>query len=165
MTDEIDPVEVNERYQRKRSELQELRRTVHATAFDEVARFPVEDLVRTLRTYHDRVTGDLLAFVANDFGMPVAFRPNRLDKPVQDRVRVEILERKYQQDEKLNAIREAIVEDVRIHKALVAAIDGDEIRYHLPGVTNGATNFITVREGVGLVDFCTNGNQKNCLVY
>ena len=45
---------------------------------------------------------------------------------------------------------------------LVAELD-DGVRYHLPEGTSEATNFLTVRETVGLVDYTTNGAQADGL--
>lgn len=165
MSEDVDPIDINRRYQKNRQEIQRLRKEAHATSFDEIARFPVEGLLEVLREHDGRLDGDLIAFVANDFGMPIAFRPEGVEKERQNEVRLEILEEKYKSDDRMNTIREEIVDDVKIHKALVSLVNGDEIRYHLPGSTRGETNFVTVREAVGLVDFTTNANQHNCLQY
>lgn len=180
MTDEIDPTEMNEAYQEHRRALQRLRSRVHDTAFDRVARFPLGKIARMLRTYNERVDGDLVVFVANDFGMPVAYRPTGVPKQRQNEIRTELLAEKYKSDDRLDEIRKQLTTETKVHKALVGAIGDEEIRYHLPGVgsvgnevvdrddpeaATSATNFLTVREGVGLVDFCTNADQQNCIEY
>lgn len=165
MSDEIDPVAANEQYRECRQELRRLRRRVGEQAFDEVARFDETAVRDSVATHDEEIDGRLVVFVANDFGMPVAYRPSSLPIEAQNVVRERILDVKYDRDDGLNAIRKDLTDRTRIHKALVCSIGEESIDYHLPGAATGKTNFLTVREAVGLVDFCTNGSQTNTIVY
>lgn len=46
---------------------------------------------RDLRRLNETVEGDLIVFVANDFGRPRAYRPQGVDKRVQNDVREALL--------------------------------------------------------------------------
>jgi hypothetical protein len=113
----------------------------------------------------DRVSGDLIAFVANDFGKPMAFRPEDLELAAQNDVRRAILQRKYDgTNDDLNGIRrDLLAEHPNVHKALLAAHSEEGVRYHLPEGSTGGTNFLTVREMVGLIDYTTNSFQSDGL--
>lgn len=103
-------------------------------------------------------------FAANDFGYPVALRPARTSIDVQEAVRVEILQEKYKDSPELDTVRQQLLDaDDRIHKALVVHHNDGSIDYHLPGGRNENTNFITVREAVGLLDYVTNSAQREGL--
>jgi hypothetical protein len=122
------------------------------------------DAVRDdVRRWNRTVSGDLIVFVANDFGLPKAYRPRNLDKGVQDEIRQAVLQNKYDDtNEDLNEIRrELLDEHPGIHKVIVAEYENGEPRYHLPEGSNETTNFITVREMTGLIDYTTNSFQSN----
>lgn len=114
---------------------------------------------------NDAVRGDLIAFVANDFGKPMAFRPEGVELDVQDEIRRAILQRKYDgTNDDLNGIRrDLLAEHPNAHKVLVAEYSAEAIRYHLPEGSTEETNFLTVREMVGLVDYTTNSFQSDGL--
>jgi hypothetical protein len=119
----------------------------------------------SLREHADRIEGNLLAFVANDFGYPRAYRPEGLDRAVQGRVREAILERKYDAtNDDLDAIRRDLLDaHPGVHKAIIAESRDGAVRYQLPEGSNRSTNFLTVREMVGLVDYTTNSHQQDGL--
>lgn len=151
--------DANEKYKLLREEMTRLRR--EGTAFDRDA------VVETIRDLSNFVDGHLVVFPANDFGLPLAIRPAELGRGAQDEVRQEILAEKYSrrgETEDLNEIRENLLEEhPAIHKVLVCEYTEVEIRYHLPGGRHENTNFLTVREAVGLVDYTTNSNQAEGL--
>ena len=97
-----------------------------------------------------------MVFVANDFGRPRAYRPQGVD--VQNEIQEAILQNKYDDTNKdLNAIRrELLAEHPTIHKAIITDHSERTIRYHLPEGSNKTTNFVTVREMVGLINYTTN---------
>jgi len=117
----------HEKYDSLRAEMARLRGEAHES--DDGELFDRDEIAAALRSLDDALDGDLIAFVANDFGLPVAFRPDSVPA---------------------------------VHKVIVADY-GEEIRYHLPEGSNGATNFLTVWEMVGLVDYTTNSAQRDGL--
>lgn len=124
------------------------------------------DAVRSdVRRLNDTVNGELIVFVANDFGLPRAYRPSGVEAAVQDEIRQAVLRNKYDDtNEDLDEIRrELLNEHPGIHKAVVAEYSDENIRYHLPEGSNETTNFITVREMVGLIDYTTNSFQSDGL--
>ncbi|HKL29695.1 MAG TPA: hypothetical protein VJ898_10570, partial [Natrialbaceae archaeon] len=127
--------------------------------------FDPEAVAETIREASRDVEGDLLVFVANDFGFPAAFRPEGTDRAIQNDVRLGILERKYDDEAAdLQSIRDDLLDaHPGIHKAIVAEYTGDDVRYFLPAGQNETTNFLTVREMVGLVDYTTNSAQADDL--
>lgn len=151
---------LNEKYGILREEITRLRGRREDIEF-----FDREAVAETIRELDELVAGDLIVFVANDFGRPVAYRPEGTPIASQNRIREAILERKYDDThEDLNDIRESLLDaHDGIHKAIVAVTEDDVIRYHLPEGSNTTTNFITVREMVGLVDYTTNSDQKDAL--
>lgn len=63
-------------------------------------------------------------------------------------------------------IRRTILEvDPWVHQVLVARHDGDRIDYHLPRGWRTNTEFPTVREALGLVDYIPNGHQREVMLY
>lgn len=151
--------DLNEKYSLLRDEMAMLRN--EAGSRD---RFDRKEVAQTIRELDDQITGNLVVFTANDFGLPVAFRPKNLDRAVQNKIRQSLLEKKYSQHEDLNEIRQKLLaEHPSIHKAIVAESSGDRVRYHLPEGSKTNTNFLTVREMVGLVDWTTNSCQKEGL--
>lgn len=161
--------DLNERYGLLRSEISRLRNTLVSryTEDDEFDASAVEEyydpdaVAETIRDASHEVAGDLLVFVANDFGFPAAFRPAGSDRSLQDDVRRGILEDKYDDAASdLQSIRDDLLATHSgIHKAIVAEHTGDSVRYFLPEGSNETTNFVTVREMVGLVDYTTNSAQ------
>lgn len=152
--------DLNEKYRVLRREMARLRgRREKIEFFDETA---VGEDVRRL---NETVDGDLLVFVANDFGRPRAYRPSEMSRGVQDEVRQAILQDKYDDtNEDLDDIRRELLDaHPGIHKAIVATYSEDEIRYHLPEGASESTNFLTVREMVGLIDYTTNSSQADGL--
>jgi len=119
----------------------------------------------TVARLNEGIEGELIAFVANDFGLPVAYRPDSGGIEAQDAVRRAILEGKYDDSTPdLADVREGLPDGhPGIHKAIVAVFEGCAVRYHLPEGSNRTTNFLTVREMVGLIDYTTNGFQNEGL--
>ena len=125
-----------------------------------------EDAVRSdVSRSNETVDGELIVFVANDFGRPRAYRPSGVAKDVQDEIRQAVLQNKYDDtNEDLNEIRRELLDGhPGVHKVVVAEYSEENIRYHLPEGSNQTTNFVTVREMVGLIDYTTNSFQSNGL--
>ena len=152
----------NEKYRLLRSEMARLR-----GQRDEIEYFDEEAVRSDIRRLNETVAGDLVVFVANDFGRPRAYRPSGVEKSVQDELRQAVLQNKYDDShEDLNEIRRGLLDDhPGIHKVIVAEHSHEDSRYHLPEGSNETTNFITVREMVGLIDYTTNSFQSNGLSY
>jgi|GEM_PF-3202221 len=150
----------NRKYSLLRAEITRLR-----GRRDEIEFFDSAAVAETIRRLNRTVDGDLVVFAANDFGMPRAYRPADLSRDVQDEIRRAILQHKYDDsNEQLNTIRrELLTEHPAIHKAIVAAYAPNDVSYHLPEGSNETTNFVTVREMVGLVDYTTNSFQHDGL--
>lgn len=150
----------NERYRLLRTELSRLR----GDADFETDVFDSDEVGETLAVQGDDLDGDLLAFVANDFGLPVAFRPEGTSREALRDVRRAILTGKYERHDDLNEVREAILDaHPRVHKVVVAEHGPRQLRYHLPEGSTEDTAFLTVREMVGLVDYTTNSVQREGL--
>jgi hypothetical protein len=128
---------------------------------DRIERFEDDEVEETLRGLDERLEGHLIAFVANDFGYPAAFRPEGIDRGIQNEVREAILRNKYDDsNDDLAEIRRRLLEaHPAIHKAILVEYRDGTLRYHLPEGSNPTTNFLTVREMVGLVDYTTNSAQ------
>lgn len=128
---------------------------------EQIEFFDRDEVGETVRKLNEQVHGNLFVFVANDFGQPMAYRPKGAGFELQDAVRRAILEGKYDDSHsELINVRDTILDThPEIHKVIVAEIDGSEVRYHLPEGSNETTNFLTVREMVGLVDYTTNSDQ------
>lgn len=150
----------NQKYKLLRAEITRLRGRRDSIEF-----FDEEAVGRDVREWNGTVNGELIVFVANDFGLPKAYRPRGVEKDVQDDVRRAILRDKYDEtNEDLNEIRRALLDaHPGIHNVIVAEYSDEEIRYHLPEGSNRTTNFVTVREMVGLVDYTTNSFQSDGL--
>lgn len=150
----------NERYALLRQEMTRLREAGQSADL-----FDREAVAETVGRLNDEVEADLVVFVANDFGLPMAYRPEAAGVELQDAVRRAILERKYDDtNDDLAALREELLDaHPGVHKAIVAALDGCALRYHLPEGSSENTNFLTVREMVGLVDYTTNSAQRDGL--
>lgn len=154
-TDDID-----RKYRLLRAEMARLR-----GRRDEIEFFDVDAVGADVRRLNETVDGDLVVFVANDFGLPRAYRPTGTPVGGQDEIRQAILRDKYDDtNEDLDEIRRELLDaHPRVHKAIVATSTEDEIKYHLPEGSNDTTNFLTVREMVGLVDYTTNSSQADGL--
>lgn len=150
----------NQRYNLLRAEMARLR-----GQRDRVEYFDEDAVARAVREFDETVDGDLLVFVANDFGRPRAYRPSGVERAAQNEVRQAILRDKYDDTNgDLNDIRrELLSEHPGIHKAIVVEHAEETIRYHLPEGSNDTTNFLTVREMVGLIDYTTNSFQRDGL--
>lgn len=160
MNDYADTDDLNEKYGHLRAQMADLRgRRDDIEYFDEHA---VED---DIRQYSDTVDGTLIVFVANDFGRPRAYRPSDVDRDAQNDIRKALLRNKYDDtNDDLDQIRTQLLDDhPGIHKIIVAEYSDDQIKYHLPESSNHTTNFITVREMVGLIDYTTNSFQNDGL--
>jgi len=165
--------DANEQYRSLRAELTRLRNDLFDRYFEDgefdPARveefFDPDEVAETVRELAEAVDGHLLVFVANDFGFPIALRPEGTDRSLQNDVREGILENKYDdENEGLRSLRDELLDrHPGIHKAIVAEHDGESVRYHLPEGSNSTTNFLTVREMVGLVDYTTNSSQREDL--
>lgn len=150
--------DLNERYKILLNELTELRDEADASEF-----YDEDEVAETVSDLNGRSEGELIAFVANDFGCPRAFRPEEVPEERQQEVRQAILESKYddEQDD-LNELRRELLEvHPDAHKAIVVEVRDGDVRYHLPEGSNDTTNFVTVREMVGLVDWTTNSYQSD----
>jgi len=148
----------NQKYSLLRAEITGLR-----GRRDEIEFFDSKAVRGDLRRRNETFDGDLVVFVANDFGRPRAYRPQGVDVDVQNEVREAILQNKYDDtNEELNAVRrDLLTEHPAIHKAIITEYAEGTSRYHLPEGSNETTNFITVREMVGLVDYTTNSFQRD----
>lgn len=156
--------DVNAKYRMLRQEATRLRQ--RAVRPDDVKFTDDSAVMDVIRTCNDRIEGTLLVFAANDFGWPVAFRPEGTHERLQEDVRRELLREKYKSDSELDRIRKSVLDaDPRIHQALVARHDGDRVDYHLPGGWRTNTEFLTVREALGLIDYITNGHQREAILY
>lgn len=153
-------VDLNQKYSLLRAEITKLR-----GRRDDIQFFDSEAVRSDLRHLNETVVGDLIVFIANDFGQPRAYRPQSVAIDVQNEIRRAILQNKYDDtNEDLNAIRrELLAEHPAIHKAIVAERHEGTNRYHLPEGSNETTNFVTVREMVGLIDYTTNSFQSDGL--
>lgn len=163
MEEYADSDDLNEKYDILRSEIARLR-----GRRDDIEFFDSDAVRAHVKDLNETVAGDLVAFVANDFGRPRAYRPTDVPLDAQDEIRRAILQNKYDEtNDDLNTIRQELLADhPAIHKAIVAVYsegEEDDIRYHLPEGSNQTTNFITVREMVGLVDYTTNSFQSDGL--
>lgn len=164
MTDWIeeyaDADDPNRKYRLLRSEMTRLR-----GRRDDAEFFDPDAVRRDVRRLNGTVDGELLVFAANDFGLPRAFRPAGVPKGAQDEIRQAVLRNKYDDaNEDLDEIRRELLEEhPGVHKLVVAAYSDGTVRYHLPEGSNDATNFLTVREMVGLVDYTTNSSQSDGL--
>lgn len=152
--------DLNRKYAMLREEITRLR-----GRRDDIDFFDVDAVRSTVRRLDESLDGDLLVFLANDFGLPQAYRPSHLPQDVQDDVRTSILEGKYDDsNEDLDEIRRELLDDHPcVHKAIVAAHDDGDVRYYLPEGSNHTTNFVTVREMVGLVDYTTHSFQADSM--
>lgn len=132
---------------------------------DQIEFFDRDDVAETVAELDSEVPGRLFVFVANDFGRPVAYRPAGAGFGLQDAVRRAILDGKYDGNQSdLDELRQILLNrHPEIHKVIVAEVDGSSVRYHLPEGSNQTTNFLTVREMVGLVDYTTNSDQREGL--
>lgn len=150
----------NRKYELLRAEITRLR-----GQRDDIEFFDEDAVRRDVRRMNGTVPGELIVFVANDFGMPRAYRPTGVEKDAQDDVRQAVLRNKYDDtNEDLDEIRRALLaEHPGIHKIVVAEFSDETIRYHLPEGSNETTNFVTVREMVGLIDYTTNSSQSDGL--
>lgn len=148
---------VDDRYRLLRLEAKRLRAEASDTDFRDN-----EEIHGILREWNAEVEGVLLAFLANDFGWPVAFRPEGTDAAIQDEVRRTILDGKYSpqpEDAALEEIQTQLLDaDERVHKGLVAVVDGEGVDYFLPEGKQEASSFLTVREPLGLIDWTTNSS-------
>lgn len=148
--------DLNEKYRILREEVRELRDKAEISD-----RFHPDDPKDTIRQLSDRVDGHLLVFAANDFGRPVAYRPEGVEIEAQNEIRLTLLDRKYDEHEDLNELRRELLDaHPKIHKAIIAEYRDGNIRYHLPEGSNETANFITVREMVGLVDWTTHNGAS-----
>ncbi len=150
----------NEKYRALRAEITRLRRDAHR---DE--RFDPDEVTETVRRLSDSLDGYLIVFAANDFALPVSFRPGKIERQLLNEIRTAILANKYDaSNPDLDDIRcELLDVHPRIHKAIVAEYRDGDVRYYLPEGSNESTNFITVREMVGLVDYTMNSFQRDGL--
>jgi hypothetical protein len=124
--------------------------------------FDPDEVATELRGLDETLDGDLLAFVANDFGRPVAFRPASVPRTAQEEIRHGILQQKYDAHDDLDEIRRTLLDAFpTVHKAIIAEHREESLRYHLPEGSRETTNFLTVREMVGLVDYTTNSAQAD----
>lgn len=150
--------DLNQKYRLLRAEMTHLR-----GQRDNIEFFDIDAVSSDVRRLNDTVSGELIVFVANDFGLPVAYRPESVEVKAQDKIRQAVLQAKYDDtNDDLNDIRRELLREYpSIHKVIVAEYSDEDIRYHLPEGSNETTNFITVREMVGLIDYTTNSFQSN----
>lgn len=152
--------DLNQKYRSLREEITRLR-----GQRDDIEFFDPDTVGSDIQRLNDRVDGDLIVFAANDFGQPRAYRPSGVEIEVQNEIRRAILQNKYDgTNEDLNEIRSELLDKYpAIHKVIVAEHSGQHVRYHLPEGSNETTNFLTVREMVGLIDYTTNSFQSDGL--
>lgn len=152
--------DLNQRYGLLREEMTRLRGQRNDIEF-----FDADAVGSDIRRSNGEVDGDLIVFAANDFGQPRAYRPEGLEIDVQNEIRRAILQNKYDgTNEDLNEIRSDLLEKhPAIHKVIVAERSEQQVRYHLPEGSNETTNFLTVREMAGLIDYTTNSFQSDGL--
>lgn len=152
--------DLNEKYSLLRREITRLR-----GRRDDAKFFDPDAVGSDVRRLNETVDGDLIVFVANDFGVPRAYRPRSVALDVQDEIRRAVLRDKYDDtNEELDGIRrEVLDEHPGVHKAIVAEHSDETVKYHLPEGSNEETNFVTVREMVGLIDYTTNSFQSDGL--
>lgn len=106
---------------------------------------------------NETLDGHLVVFTANDFGAPIAFYPDTLDDSRLQDIREYILGAKYNHAPDLNEIRQQVREtDERIHRALIAEVTDEGVRLHNPEGRDPDTNFLTIRDYLGLVDWTIN---------
>jgi hypothetical protein len=150
--------DLNRKYGLLRAEIARLR-----GRRDDIEFFDVDAVSSTVRRLNDTVSGELIVFVANDFGLPIAYRPEGVQVEVQNKIRQAVLQAKYDgANEDLNDIRQELLrEHPGVHKVVVAEYSDEDVRYHLPEGSSQTTNFITVREVVGLMDYTTNSSQSD----
>lgn len=150
----------NQKYRLLRDELARLR-----GQRDEVEYFDEEAVKRDVRQFNRNVDGKLVVFVANDFGRPRAYRSESVPKDAQNKLREAVLQDKYDDtNADLDEIRREILNaHPGVHKVIVAEYSDETVRYHLPEGSNETTNFITVREMVGLIDYTTNSFESDGL--
>ena len=155
-----DTDDVNRKYKLLRTEMTRLR-----GQRDDIEFFDTDAVSSDIRRLSASIDGELIVFVANDFGRPRAYRPRVVEKALQNEIRGAILQNKYDDtNEDLNEIRNELLDKhPALHKVIVAEYSDQNIRYHLPEGSNETTNFITVREMVGLVDYTTNSFQSDGL--
>lgn len=147
---------INDRYRAHRASAADLAEEANETDYW----FDADAVTAVLTDAAGDIDGDLFAFVGNDFGLALAFRPAGVARDRQNDVRRALLERGPDTDDVLAAIGDRIrATDGRIHKVLVAAADGDCIRYHCPSASS-PPGFVTLSEAIGLVDFTTNGFKR-----
>ncbi|AHG05206.1 hypothetical protein HALDL1_06220 [Halobacterium sp. DL1] len=160
LTEYTETDDLNEKYGLLREEMTRLR-----GQRDDIEFFDEDAVGSDVRRLNETVDGDLVVFLANDFGRPRAYRPSGVEREAQDEIRRALLANKYDDtNEDLNEIRRELLDaHPAIHKVLVAVSAADGIRYHLPEGSNETTNFLTVREMVGLVDYTTNSFQSDGL--
>lgn len=78
--------DLNQKYRLLRAEMTRLR-----GQRDDIEFFDPDAVSRDVRRLNETIAGDLIVFVANDFGLPRAYRPSRLSEDVQDEIRQAIL--------------------------------------------------------------------------
>ena len=119
--------DLNQKYSLLRAEITRLR-----GRRDDIEFFDSEAVRSDLRRLNETVTGDLVVFIANDFGRPRAYRPEGVVVGLQNEIREAILQNKYDDtNEDLNAIRrELLAEHPAIHKAIVTEHSEGTSRYH-----------------------------------
>lgn len=152
--------DLNEKYQHLRTQQAALR-----ARRDDIEFYDADAVRADVHDLNETIDGDLVAFVANDFGRPRAYRPRHLESHAQNEIRHALLQNKYATaDEDLQQIRTTLLNDhPAIHKLIAAEHTDDQIHYHLPEGTTRHTNFLTVREMVGLIDYTTNSAQADDL--
>lgn len=151
-------VDINDRYHTIRESAAEM-----ASEADKNEYWFDADAVReVLRDAAGDVDGELFAFVGNDFGLSLAFRPEGTARDRQEAVADALLARGEEEDGVLSAVADRIrATDDRIHKVLVAAIDVDgNVRYHCP-LDGTPPGFLTLCEAVGIVNVTTQGFRQS----
>lgn len=157
--------DINDEYRELLQRATDLRRRAQEQGLRDVAMFAKGSFVRDLCRYDDDFDDHLVVFAANDFGIPVALRPSAVSIDAQNEVRERIHDQKYRRNAELNRIREALLDEYpRVHKVLPVTY-GSSIDYHLPEATSPHTNFTSIRDALGLVDWTTNGSYRNCNTY
>lgn len=109
--------------------------------------------------------GDLICFVANDFGKPRVFLPEHVSDQgdALQAVVDAIHERKWgARNSALRDVRDRMFEDVEgVHQCLGTVLrDDGSADYDIDYPATGAYNFLTIRQVIGLVDWMANADEE-----
>jgi len=105
LTEYTETDDLNEKYGLLREEMTRLR-----GQRDDIEFFDEDAVGSDVRRLNETVDGDLVVFLANDFGRPRAYRPSGVEREAQDEIRRALLANKYDDtNEDLNEIRRELL--------------------------------------------------------